>query len=379
MFAGLLMIGTLIEWLVWGAICTGLLLGLLLRIGEAMHHAISRLWRHPSHAHLAHPHIAALLLASSLAAAIWRFPVSARGPGLVVGFTHQPGLRSEHCHPGDRDGYPGEYRLSGWPLDPPPGNHRRDLHRDAGPGLVPCRAPRGHSERGFLTVEGSKMMDRWGQLHLAAARITISGPVPSWSCGMKRVALVGWAAHPAARGAEGKMPRKRKLFWILLSVAVLGATGGTTWYAFKRPAGATGPATALGHAPGSQRHGDGHGDDQGHGWGRGEGGLPHPGSGGGARGPGGGSGQGRPGDRPAGAGRPPRRGGEGPGGPSRRRGQARHGQERGPRPGGPDGRGRPPPGGGEPSPRPGEPRPVPAALPGPRHRPPGGGHRRPGL
>jgi multidrug efflux pump subunit AcrA (membrane-fusion protein) len=40
------------------------------------------------------------------------------------------------------------------------------------------------------------------------------------------------------------MPRKRKLFWILLSVAVLGATGGTTWYAFKRPAGATGPAMA---------------------------------------------------------------------------------------------------------------------------------------
>lgn len=40
------------------------------------------------------------------------------------------------------------------------------------------------------------------------------------------------------------MPGKRKLFWILLSVAVLGATGGTTWYAFKRPAGATGPAMA---------------------------------------------------------------------------------------------------------------------------------------
>jgi multidrug efflux pump subunit AcrA (membrane-fusion protein) len=40
------------------------------------------------------------------------------------------------------------------------------------------------------------------------------------------------------------MPRKRKLFWILLSVAVLGATGGTAWYAVKRPAGATGPAVA---------------------------------------------------------------------------------------------------------------------------------------
>jgi macrolide-specific efflux system membrane fusion protein len=41
------------------------------------------------------------------------------------------------------------------------------------------------------------------------------------------------------------MPTKRKLLWIVLSVAVLGAAGGATWYAFKRPAGATGPATAL--------------------------------------------------------------------------------------------------------------------------------------
>ena len=41
------------------------------------------------------------------------------------------------------------------------------------------------------------------------------------------------------------MPRKRKLLWIVLSVMVLAATGGATWYAFKRSAGATGPATAL--------------------------------------------------------------------------------------------------------------------------------------
>jgi hypothetical protein len=46
MLAGLLMMGTLIEWLVWGGICTGLLLGLLLRIGEGMHHAISWIRRH---------------------------------------------------------------------------------------------------------------------------------------------------------------------------------------------------------------------------------------------------------------------------------------------------------------------------------------------
>jgi multidrug efflux pump subunit AcrA (membrane-fusion protein) len=41
------------------------------------------------------------------------------------------------------------------------------------------------------------------------------------------------------------MPTKRKLLWIVLSVTVLGGLGGTTWYAFKRPAGAAGPVTAL--------------------------------------------------------------------------------------------------------------------------------------
>jgi len=63
---------------------------------------------------------------------------------------------------------------------------------------------------------------------------------------MKPVALGGWAAaRPAAWSPEDKMPTKRKLLWIVLSVMVLVATGGAMWYAFKRPAGATGPATAL--------------------------------------------------------------------------------------------------------------------------------------
>jgi len=63
---------------------------------------------------------------------------------------------------------------------------------------------------------------------------------------MKPVALGGWAAaRPVAWGAEGKMPIKRKRLWIVLSLMVLAATGGAMWYAFKRPAGATGPATAL--------------------------------------------------------------------------------------------------------------------------------------
>ena len=41
------------------------------------------------------------------------------------------------------------------------------------------------------------------------------------------------------------MPTRRKLPWIVLSGMVLAAAWGATWYAFKRPAGATGPATAL--------------------------------------------------------------------------------------------------------------------------------------
>jgi membrane fusion protein, macrolide-specific efflux system len=63
---------------------------------------------------------------------------------------------------------------------------------------------------------------------------------------MKPVALGGWAAaRPAAWGAEAKMPTKGKLLWVVLSAMVLATTGGATWYVFKRPAGATGPATAL--------------------------------------------------------------------------------------------------------------------------------------
>jgi ABC-type antimicrobial peptide transport system permease subunit len=63
---------------------------------------------------------------------------------------------------------------------------------------------------------------------------------------MKPVALDGWAAvHPVAWGAEGTMLARRTPLWIVLSVLVLGATGGAMWYAFKRPAGATGPAVAL--------------------------------------------------------------------------------------------------------------------------------------
>jgi hypothetical protein len=45
-----------------------------------MHHVISRLKRHCSHSHLADPHVAALLLASPLAAAV-AIPTPAWGQG----------------------------------------------------------------------------------------------------------------------------------------------------------------------------------------------------------------------------------------------------------------------------------------------------------
>jgi uncharacterized membrane protein YqgA involved in biofilm formation len=91
MFTVLLMVGTFVEWLVWAAICTGLLLGLLLRIGGAMHHLISRLKRHCSHSHLADPHVAALLLVGCLAA-VAAIPTPAHGQGWWWGSPINPGF-----------------------------------------------------------------------------------------------------------------------------------------------------------------------------------------------------------------------------------------------------------------------------------------------
>jgi hypothetical protein len=172
MFAGLLMIGTSIEWLVWAVMCMALLLGLLLRIGEVMHHAISWLWRHSLEGRLAHPRVTTLLFAGALAGAALAVPASANGQGWWLGSPINPGF--------DRNtviqvigtvtqvnivsgGGPSTLRLetSGetFTLMLGPGWYLAELHADIRSGDV-------------LTVEGSKMMDRWGQLHLAAARIT---------------------------------------------------------------------------------------------------------------------------------------------------------------------------------------------------------------
>jgi hypothetical protein len=171
MMAALVMIGTLIEWLIWGTICVGLLLGLLLRIGEAVHHVLSWLWRQPPHPHSAHPHLATFLLAGILgwATLVVSAPAAAQGwwwgspinPGYdrntviqVIGTVTQVNIVSR--------GGPSTLRLetSGetFTVMLGPGWYLAELHADIRSGDI-------------LTVEGSKMMDRWGQLHLAAARI----------------------------------------------------------------------------------------------------------------------------------------------------------------------------------------------------------------
>jgi len=171
MFAGRLMIGAWIEWLVWGIICTGLLLGLVLRVGEAMLHLISWFWHHPAREYLLHPPVAALLFAGALGGTTLAVPVSANGQDWWWGSPISPGY--------DRNtviqvigtvtqvktvsrGGPSTLRLetSGetFIVMLGPGWYLAELHADIRSGDI-------------LTVEGSKMMDRWGQLHLAAARI----------------------------------------------------------------------------------------------------------------------------------------------------------------------------------------------------------------
>jgi hypothetical protein len=172
MFAGLLMMGTLIEWLVWGVICTGLLLGLVLRIGEAMHHAISWLWSHPRQVHLTHSRIATFFLVGALAGAMLPIRTGAADQGWWWGSPINPGF--------DRSTV---IRVSGTVA-------RASLEARSGPATLTLECPRDTytvilgpgwylrqlgadiREGDPLTVEGSKMMDRGGNLHLVAARVT---------------------------------------------------------------------------------------------------------------------------------------------------------------------------------------------------------------
>lgn len=169
---GLVTTGNLIEWLVWGAICVGLLLGLLLRIGEGMHHAISWIRCHGPRAHFPHPHIATLVLAASLTGVMLAVPASANGQGWWWGSPINPGF--------DRSTVT---RVSGTVA-------RASLEARSGPATLTLECPRDTytvilgpgwylrqlgadiREGDPLSVEGSKMMDRGGNLHLVAARVT---------------------------------------------------------------------------------------------------------------------------------------------------------------------------------------------------------------
>jgi hypothetical protein len=171
MFAVLLMIGTSIEWLVWAAICLMLLLGLLLRIGEAMQHAISWLWRDPSQGHLTHPPIATFVLAGALAVPTLAVPVSVNAQGWWWGSPINPGF--------DRNTV---IRVSGKAT-------QTNLGGRSGPAMLTLECPRDTytvilgpawyltqvrpdiRDGDPLTVEGSKMMDRGGNLHLIAAQV----------------------------------------------------------------------------------------------------------------------------------------------------------------------------------------------------------------
>ncbi len=165
------MMGTLIEWLVWGVICTGLLLGLLLRIGEGMHHAISWIRRHAPCAHLPHPHVATFLLAGSLAGVMLAVPAPAAAQGWWWGSPINPGFdrntviqvigTATQVNIISRGG-PSTLRLETmgetFTVMLGPGWYLVELHADIQNGDP-------------LVVEGSKMMDPGGNLHLVAARI----------------------------------------------------------------------------------------------------------------------------------------------------------------------------------------------------------------
>ena len=169
---GLVTAGNMLEWLVWGVICTGLLLGLLLRIGEGMHRAISWLWHHPSQVRLTHSRIATFLLAGAVAGAMLPIPTGAAAQGWWWGSPINPGF--------DRSTV---IRVSGSVLGTSfdarsgPATLTLECPRDTytvmlGPGRYLAQLQPDIKEGDPLTVEGSKMMDRRGNLHLVAARVT---------------------------------------------------------------------------------------------------------------------------------------------------------------------------------------------------------------
>lgn len=172
MFAGLLMMGTLIEWLVWGLICTGPLLGFLLRMGETMRHATSWIRRHVPCWHPPHPRVATFLLTGSLAGVMLAVAAPVAAQGWWWGPPSNPGFDQNTV-----------IQVTGLAteVDLVPRGAPSTLHLETaqetftvmlGPGWyltqVQCDLRVGDP----ITVEGSKMMDPRGNLHVVAARVT---------------------------------------------------------------------------------------------------------------------------------------------------------------------------------------------------------------
>jgi hypothetical protein len=164
--------GNLIEWLAWETIVLVLFLGLLLRIGEALQHAISCLWQHASHGHLTRPRIATFVLASALAAAALAVPVSANAQGWWWGSPINPGFdRNTVIRVIGTAARVSVEARSG------PATLSLECPRDTytvilGPGWYLAQVHPDIQAGDPLTVEGSKMMDPGGNLFLVAARVT---------------------------------------------------------------------------------------------------------------------------------------------------------------------------------------------------------------
>jgi len=171
MFTGLMTIAASIEWVLWTAMCLMLLLGLLLRIGDGIHHTISWIRCYVSGAHGSQPYVATFLLAGALVWVTLAVPVPAAAQGWWWGSPINPGF--------DRNTV---IRVSGTAT-------QMNLGARSGPAMLTLECPRDTytvilgpawyltqvrpdiRDGDPLTVEGSKMMDRGGNLHVVAARV----------------------------------------------------------------------------------------------------------------------------------------------------------------------------------------------------------------
>ncbi len=172
MVAGLVMMGALLEWLVWGAICIALILGLILRIGDVVRHAISWRWRLPSRGHSTPAWIANLLLAVALAGVMLAMAAPVAAQGWWWGPPTNPGFDQNTV-----------VQVTGTAakVDVPPRGGPATLRLETstesftvmlGPGWYLTRVQCDFQVGDPITVEGSKMMDPRGNLHLVAARVT---------------------------------------------------------------------------------------------------------------------------------------------------------------------------------------------------------------